>query len=137
MKRTLVFLLLGPVLGALGFVAVAVIASGEIHGDYGEGCAISFMFSLIVSAIAGPIDGLQAYAMPISLRAPLTAVVGGAVAVGLLLHVDANLGNAATPLRLLVRAAVIGALFAGVCSFLSNNYSVKAANSASSRDPLS
>ena len=71
MKRALVFLLLGPVLGALGFVAVAVIASGEIHGDYGEGCAISFMFSLIVSAIAGTIDGLQAYAMPISLKSAL------------------------------------------------------------------
>ena len=75
--------------------------------------------------------------MPVSLRAPLTAVVGGAVAVGLLLHVDANLGNDMTPPHALMHAAVIGALFAGVCSLLSNNYSVKAANSASSRDPLS
>ena len=32
------------------------------------------------------------------------------------------------PAALAVRAAVIGALFAGVCSLLSNNYSVKAAN---------
>ena len=42
-----------------------------------------------------------------------------------------------TPPHALMHAAVIGALFAGVCSLLSNNYSVKAANSASSRDPLS
>ena len=64
MKRALVFLLLGPVFGALGFVAVAVIATGEIHGDFGEGCAMSFIFSLVVSAITGPIDGLLAHALP-------------------------------------------------------------------------
>jgi|SoimicMinimDraft_12_1059740.scaffolds.fasta_scaffold57788_1 hypothetical protein len=49
MKRALVFLLLGPVFGTLGFVSVAVVASGEIYGDYAKGCAMSFMFSLIVS----------------------------------------------------------------------------------------
>ena len=50
---------------------------------------------------------------------------------------DANLGNDMTPLRSLVRAAVIGALFTGVCSLLSHNYRMKAANPTSGRDSLS
>ena len=60
-----------------------------------NGCVIVILFSLVVSAITGPVDGLLAYAVPVSLRAPLTAIVGAAIAVGLILYVDANLGNAA------------------------------------------
>ncbi len=65
MKRMLVFLLLGLVFGVLVVFSQAIVASGDIHGDYAEGCAITFMFSLIVSAITGPVDELQACVVPI------------------------------------------------------------------------
>lgn len=122
MKRMLVFLLLGPVFGVLVVFSQAIVASGDIYGDYAEGCAITFMFSLIVSAITGPVDELQACVVPISLRAPLTATLGAAVAVGLLLHVQAKFGNTRMPsLSALLQAAVIGVLSAGACSLLSHN----------------
>jgi hypothetical protein len=122
MKRMLVFLLLGPAFGVLVAFSQAVVASG-IYGDYAEGCAITLMFSLIVSAITGPVDELQACVVPISLRAPLTATLGAAVAVGLLLHVEARFGNTRMPsLGALLQAAVIGVLSAGACSLLSHNH---------------
>jgi hypothetical protein len=41
------------------------------------------MYGPRVCPIAGTVDGVLAYVVPISLRAPLTATVGAAIAAGL------------------------------------------------------
>jgi len=124
MKRLFVFLLLGPVLGLLVAISNAVVESGRfLPPDFFFGCTIVFIFSLMVSVIAGPVDAILSYAVPISLRAPLTAIVGAAVAVGLMLYVGAQLGGTrAAPLRTLMLVAVLGALSTGTCSLVSNDY---------------
>jgi len=80
-------------------------------------------FSLIICAVTGPVDGVLAYIVPISMRAPLTIIVGAAVAVGPGLFLWAQLGNKMVPpsLSSQIPIAVIGALCTGVCSLLSHN----------------
>jgi hypothetical protein len=119
MKRLPVFLLLGPVFGVLVALSNAVVESGRFPPpDYAEGCTMFFVFSLIVSVVAGPVDAILSYAVPISLRAPLTAIVGAAVAVGL----DLYGATWTPPLHTLVLYAVLGALSMGACSLLSHDY---------------
>jgi hypothetical protein len=118
MKRLPVFLLLGPVIGVLVAFSFAVVENGGVPGDYVEGCVTFFVFSLIVSMMVGPVDGILSYAVPISLRAPLTAIVGAAVAVGLGLYA----ARWTPPLHRLVLFAVLGALSTGACSLLSHDY---------------
>ena len=124
MKRLPVFLLLGPIFGVLIAFSNAVVESGRFPPpDLVYGCTIVFIFSLIVSVIAGPVDAILSHVLPICLRAVLTAVVGAAVAVGLILYVGAQLGGTrATPLYTRVLIAVLGALSMGACSLLSHNY---------------
>jgi hypothetical protein len=88
MKRVPIFLLLGPTMVVLIALSGQVIARGAVPGGYVEGCAMLFFFSLILCTVTGPVDGVLAYVLPICLRAPLTAIVGAAVAVGLRLYVD-------------------------------------------------
>ena len=124
MESLFVFVLLGPVLGLLVGISSAVIASGQFPPpDLALGCAIVSVFSLIVSVIAGSVDAILSYAVPISLRAPLTAIVGAAVAVGLMLYVGAQLGGTkAVPFRALMLFAILGALITGVCSLASDYF---------------
>jgi hypothetical protein len=112
LRRALVFVLLGPVFGLLVAFSLKAVADGGYPTDVGIGIVIVFFFSLIVCPIAGTVDGVLAYVMPISLRAPLTAIVGAAVAVGLSLL----LGFRYIPI------AIVGALTTGACSLLSHNY---------------
>ena len=81
MKRALVFLLLGPILGICGAILADVAAGRAINGDFGEGAVMAYFFSLVVSAATGPIDGYLARIVPIYLRVPLTAIVGATIAV--------------------------------------------------------
>jgi hypothetical protein len=119
LRRALIFVLLGPILGALVAFSVATIASGGKHAVY---LPIAFLFSLVVCAITGPADGVLAYVVPISLRAPLTAIVGAAVAVGLSIFLGAQLGSKTMPsLHTVIQIAVIGALDTGACSLLTHH----------------
>jgi MFS family permease len=68
LRRALLFVLLGPVLGVL----VAYYLAGEGYRD-GYVIPIAYFFSLIVCATTGPIDGILAHVAPIWLRGPLTA----------------------------------------------------------------
>jgi len=124
MKRLPVFLLLGPVFGVLVAVSNAVVASGRFPPpDVVYGCAIVFVFSLIISVIAGPVDAILSHALPICARAVLIAIVGATVAIGLFLYAGAQLGGTrAVPLDTLVLIAVLGALSMGACSLVSNDY---------------
>jgi hypothetical protein len=114
LRRALIFVLLGPVLGIL----VAFYLAGEGHRDL-YGVPIAYFFSLVVCAITGPVDGVLAYVAPIWLRAPLTAIAGAAAAVGLCFFLEILLGSKVTPsLRTLIPIAVIGASSTGACSLL-------------------
>jgi hypothetical protein len=111
LRRALFFVLLGPVLGAL-------VASSLTPDSYV--IPIAYLFSLIVCALIGPIDGVLGYVLPIWLRAPLTAVAGAATAVGLYLFLI-MLGNKTMPLpplHELIPIALVGALSTGPCSLL-------------------
>ena len=112
MKRALVFLLLGPVLGVL----IAFYLVGQGYRDLYV-APIVFFFSLIVCAIAGLVDGLLACVIPIWLRAPLTAVAGTAIAVGLYVFL---LGI--RPLDKLLLIAEFGASSTAACSLLSHPF---------------
>ena len=105
------FVLLGPVLGVL--VAFSLVDQGN-RDPYGV--PIVFFFSLFVCPIAGTIDGVLAYVVPISLRAPLTATVGAAIAAGLSVYLFG--GN----LLQQMPVAIVGALAMGACSLLSHDY---------------
>jgi hypothetical protein len=117
MRRALVFLLLGPMLGVCGAALVDVAAGRAVNGDF-EGAVMAYFFGLAVSAATGPIDGYLARIVPIYLRAPLTAIVGATIAVGLILA----MGRMMLPPQILMQFAITGAVCMGVCSVFSNAY---------------
>ena len=120
-RRAIVFVLLGPVLGVLIALLLMVIATGGPSDPYGY--PIVFFFCLIVCPITGMVDGALAYAVPIDARAPLTAIAGGAVAVGLWLLLAVGLtGKQPPPLDTLIPFAIFGALNTGACSLLSHRF---------------
>ena len=121
-RRVLVFVGLGPVFSALITWSVVALISGG-HADV-YGIPIVYLFSLIVCAITAPVDGLLSYVTPIRLRAPLTAVVGAAVAVGVIFFLVAQLGNKGPlPLGLLMTSLIVGAAATSMSSLLSHNHS--------------
>jgi hypothetical protein len=113
MKRVLVFLLLGPTL----VVTAWLIYFAESGGGSGSVAAIVgmllFLFTLIVAMITWAIDGAVAHSLPLPLRAPLTAITGGAIAGVLPLAFFSPL---------FPPFAIGGALCMGACSLLSNEY---------------
>jgi hypothetical protein len=88
------------------------------NGEFGEGAMIAFIFGVVVSAVAGPVDGYFAHVLPIPLRVPLTAIVGATIAVGLFLY----LVGKGMSLQFPTPIAIIGALSMGMCSLLSHDY---------------
>jgi hypothetical protein len=106
LRRALVFVLLGPVLGVLIVLSLMIVATGGSSDLYGY--PIVFLFCLVLGAIVAPIDGALAYVVPIGVRAPLIAIVGAAVAAGLSLY----LGFRYIPI------AVVGALNTSACCLL-------------------
>jgi len=90
MKRFLVFALLGPTLSVIAVWTIQT-AAGGYFDPYGV--PIVFFFILIVGAVSGPVDGVLTYVVPIWLRAPLTAIVGAAAAVGISLYLWIQHGN--------------------------------------------
>jgi hypothetical protein len=117
MKRTFVFLLLGPVLGVSGAILNNVF-SGRGFREFGEGGIMAVAFAFIVSVATAPVDGYFAYVLPLPLRIPLTAAVGATMAVWLIL----GLGGKMLPQDALIRFAIIGAICMGACSLFSHDY---------------
>jgi asparagine N-glycosylation enzyme membrane subunit Stt3 len=122
MKRTLVFVLLGPILGVLAAFSMVTVLFGGGFDTYGF--PIVLFFSVVLCAITAPVDGVLAYVAPISIRAPLTAIVGAAVCVGIRWYLWSQTGNKmVTPtLSSEFPIAIIGALMTGMCSLLAHNY---------------
>jgi hypothetical protein len=120
LRRALVFAGLGPIFGSLAAWSVAVVMSGGPVDLYGIPPA--YLVSLIVCAITGPVDGVLDVT-PIWVRAPLTAVVGAAVAVGVFLLLVVLLGiPGPMPPRLLSVILIVGAVATGMSSLFSHNY---------------
>lgn len=128
MKRTLIFLLLGPIMVVTAWL-IFIVAIGGSRGSVDFVATGLFVFTFFVAAISRPIDGYLARAWPIHLRAPLTAVVGATIAaVGIpfvLFAISPFIFLAilsSTPLWTVVLLATGGALCMGACSLLSHDY---------------
>lgn len=116
LRRALVFLLVGPTLAVLVALSPDVARTGfnswlAIVGE------MVFFFGLLVSAVTGLVDGMLSRTLAILLRAPLTALVGATVAIG----VPAALFGR-PPQEMSMALGIGGALCMGVCSLLSHNY---------------
>jgi hypothetical protein len=114
-RRFYIFMLLGPIL-ALGGAASLDIAAGRCL-RYEEGVVMSLLFGGVVSAVARTMDEYFALVFPIPVRAPLTAIVGASVSVGLLLAIAGKM----LPSETLMPFAILGAICMGVCSLLSED----------------
>ena len=120
MKRSLVFVLLGPVLGVLYFV-------GQGHRD-GYVFPTVFVFTLLLGAIAGPVDAVSARVIPVWLRVPAMSIVGAAAAVGIFVglsaYISSHLGKPMvlpSPHRMIPLAG-FSAIVTAVCSLLSHDF---------------
>jgi hypothetical protein len=121
-RRGLVFVLLGPVLSIIVVFWLLPIVTGVPLDLYG--IPPVFFPSLIIGAITGPADGVLAKLAPIWLRAPLIAIVGSTVVIGLafglIFYISSHTGR---PMVIpkpheLIPMVLFGALNAGACSLL-------------------
>lgn len=115
MKRGFIFLLLGPASVFLVFLVPVVIHAGLRSLDLPLYIAMTLFFlTFIVAAITAPVDGYLARALPIPLRMPIAAIVGGTVGAGEALLLS--------PHWFLQPFAIGGAICMGMCSLLSHDY---------------
>jgi len=125
MKRTVVFLLLGPSLVAFAVWMVAAAIAGRIDDSFVGVCAItSFLLTLPVSAITGLVDGYLARGLPTLLRAFLTASIGMTMAIGLLLALFTMMFSPTVPPEIMNGALCAGLFLLlpmGLCSLLSDD----------------
>ena len=126
MKRTLMFVLLGPSLVALAVWMVAVAIAGRIDDAFVALCTTaSFLLTLPVSSITGLMDRYLAGGLPTLLRAFLTAAFGMTIAIGLVLALFAMMFSLTVPTEVMNGAICAGfflLLPMGVCSLLSNDF---------------
>lgn len=121
MNRSFVFLLLGP----LSVVLAAWVAVGMPFESFAVSIAVLlFLLTFPVSAIVGILDGQLARAIPLLLRAPLTALVGATAAMVL---PRALLGP--LPQDMSVPFGFGGAFCMGLCSLLAHDYNAGRARS--------
>ncbi len=121
-RRALVFVGFGPVFTAFTTWSVAAVMNGGNVDLYG--IPMVYLFSLIVCLITAPVDGVLSYVMPIWLRAPLVAVVGAVVIVGVIFLLIVQSGiksNGSVSLGTLILPLMVGAVAAGVSSLLSHD----------------
>jgi hypothetical protein len=125
MKRTVVFLLLGPSLVALAVSMVVVAIAGRIDDGAVALCAAaSLLLTLPVSALTGLMDGYLARGLPTLLRAFLTAAIGMTIAIGLVLAFFTMTFSRTVPPEVMNGALCAGLLLLlpmGLCSLLSND----------------
>ena len=125
MKRTLVFLLLGPALVSLG-VLMFVASIERIDSGFVAFCVMtSFLITMPVSVITGLMDGYLARGLPTLLRAPLTGTIGMAIAVGAVLAFFTAAFSPTVPPEVMNGALLAGVFLLlpmGLCSLLSSDY---------------
>jgi hypothetical protein len=108
---------LGPVFTTFAVWSVAAVMSGA-HVDLYVIPPV-YVVSLIACAITCPIDGVLDYFMPIWLRAPLIAVIGAVVPVGVFFLVTQGIKG---PGSLVSLTMIVGAVATGMSSLLSHDY---------------
>jgi hypothetical protein len=122
MKRALMFLLLGPALVVAPWL-IFIAAIEGLGGPVDLVAAVLFVFTFVVAAIAGLIDGCLARALPIHLRTLLTASVGALIACSLANGLFRGFFSPTSISWLLMLFSMGGAVVMGACSLLSNDYS--------------
>jgi hypothetical protein len=126
MKRALMFLLLGPALVVTAWlIFIAAIGGlGGLRGSVDIIATVLFVFTFLVASIAGLVDGCLARALPIHLRAFLTASVGATIAWSLAYAFLIEIVSPSASISwLLMPFAIGGATVMGACSLLSHDYS--------------
>jgi hypothetical protein len=118
MKRAVVFLVLGPASVFLVWSICVAGARGPAGGFVAFVGMLLFLFTLPVSALSASFDGYLARALPLPLRAPLTAIVGATIAGGL----ACALFSCLFPPSMLTWFGIGGAVCMGACSLLSHDY---------------
>ena len=117
MKRTFIFLVLGPVAVAMTTLS-ALIAAGA-PGNFAQILAAVLAFlTFPIAAFAGLADECLARTFPIPLRAPLTAIIGATIAC---VPAFAFL-HCFLPSSELMFFPLGGAVCTGLCSLLSHDY---------------
>jgi hypothetical protein len=116
MRRTMVFLLLGPLAVALA-VTLAIVSQESVYPEITWLMAAAiFIVTLPISAVVGVIDSCLARRFPVALRAGLAAASGAIVPCVLLgLH-----SNGAVPLSFLMPVAICGASSMWLCALLAD-----------------
>lgn len=117
MKRFLMFLLLGPTGAAAAYCMYTTTAGVPWSGVEKFVAVCLFGFTFLVGAIVAPIDGLLAPTLPVLVRAPMVAMVGAGIPLGVicLFH-----GCVVAP-ELLLPSGIGSGVCMGVCSLLSND----------------
>ena len=123
MKRALMFLLLGPALVVAPWL-IFIAATEGLGGPVDLVAAVLFVFTFLVAATTGLVDGCLARALPIHLRTLLTASVGALIACGLAYALFLEIFSPSASISwLLMLFAIGGAAVMGTCSLLSHDYS--------------
>ena len=118
LRRTLVFGLLGPLLGVFELLAFEAVLGG-LGYLLSVIMGVVFVFGLLASIVTGIIDGRLSRILPVAWRAPLAplaALSGALLAIG---PPAALLGP--MPLDSSIAVGVVGALNMAMCSLLSHD----------------
>ncbi|WP_192740354.1 hypothetical protein [Bradyrhizobium sp. OAE829] len=115
LRRTLVFGLLGPLLGVFELLAYEAVLGG-LGYLLSVIMGVVFVFGLLASIVTGIMDGRLSSILPVAWRAPLAALSGALLAVG---PPAVLLGP--MPLNSSIAVGVVGALNMAVCSLLSHD----------------
>ncbi len=134
MKRALMFLLLGPALVVVPWLIFIAVIQG-LGGPVDLVAMVLFVFTFIVAAIAGFVDGCMARTLPTHLRTLLTASVGALMACILADGLLMGFFSPTSMSWLLTLFAIGGAFVTGACSLLSNDYSGRTVAAIESDNP--
>jgi hypothetical protein len=124
MKRAVVFLAAGP-LAVLAWLAAGY-QSGSDSAFVWLLITVLFLFTLTGSTLVGLLDGHLARVLPIFRRAPLTAGAGAVVAWSVANAFAFALFGHALPSWLFMLFGPAGAVYAGMCSLLANDWTSRA-----------
>jgi hypothetical protein len=118
LKRPVIFIVLGPLLGLCGAVLAEVIAGkGVCLSCDLEGPVLAIFFSFWVSLLTCPVDAVLSRFVPAIARVPLIAICGAAIAAGLLMSL---VGGKYIPLAQMQPILTIAAICMGLCALLSS-----------------
>jgi hypothetical protein len=126
MKRTLIFLLLAPVSVFFTVFTVLLMLAGPSAKSPGLAPFVAMALSLLTlpaSAITGAVDGYLTRILPITSRAPVTAIVGAMAGATVPCGFAFALLSHFPPPSMLMLFAIGGTVVMGACSLLSHDYS--------------